>query len=128
MSFQWARYLDLARELAGKPVTVEGQEAKLRSSISRAYYAAFHKAREHLLTVDRFPSQNLNEHEYVKNWFLQRQTPLTQRIGADLDRLRLDRNWADYRDEWRGGIGSLRKTTEQALIMAERIIQNLQRL
>ncbi|MFL5800989.1 MAG: hypothetical protein ACJ8CR_04530 [Roseiflexaceae bacterium] len=66
MSFQWSRYLDLARELAGKLVTVEGQEAKLRSSISRAYYAVFHKAKEHLLTVDRLPPHDINEHEYVK--------------------------------------------------------------
>lgn len=41
MNFDWSGYLNLAQELAGQTGTSASKEAKLRSSISRAYHAAF---------------------------------------------------------------------------------------
>jgi hypothetical protein len=41
--FYWLDYLDLARRLAN-----DLEEASQRSSISRAYYAAFHTAKRHI--------------------------------------------------------------------------------
>jgi uncharacterized protein (UPF0332 family) len=49
MSFNCSDYLDLARELIGQTDITASEEAKLRSAISRAYYAAFIQARNHLL-------------------------------------------------------------------------------
>jgi hypothetical protein len=128
MSFRWARYLDLANELAGKLVVVEGREAKLRSAISRAYYAAFHHARDYVVATHGQLPYSINEHEYVKNWFLNQRDRLLIQIGTDLDRLRQDRNRADYTDEWRGGIGALDKTVDTSLQMAARTIANVARL
>jgi hypothetical protein len=128
MSFAWTRYLELAKELAGKPVTTEGREAKLRSAISRAYYAAFHEARDFLVITQGPLPYNVNEHEYVKNWYLDQRDRLRAQVGNDLNRLRQDRNRADYVDEWSGGIGALDKTVDATLIIAARIIANIGRL
>lgn len=48
MSFDWSEYLNVAKELAGVETSAASQEAKLRAAITRAYYAAFIKARNHL--------------------------------------------------------------------------------
>jgi len=42
--FDWRHHLDFARTLVSSPL--EGSEASHRAAASRAYYAAFHKARE----------------------------------------------------------------------------------
>jgi hypothetical protein len=129
MSFPWTRYLDLAKELAGKPVTVEGREAKLRSAISRAYYAAFHHARDYLIATNGpLPPYTSNEHDYVKRWYIERNDRVQRQIGSDLDRLRLDRNIADYADVWRGGIGELSKTVDLSLMVAARIVGKIEQL
>ena len=49
MSFDWSEYLNLAQELAGQATGPSSQEAKLRSAVSRAYYAAFYAATALLL-------------------------------------------------------------------------------
>ena len=60
--------------------------------------------------------------------------PLDQRdrlraqVGNDLNRLRQDRNRADYIDEWSGGIDAPDKTVEATLIIAARTIANIGRL
>ena len=48
MSFDWLHYLDLARELYEQAGNSGHSDANLRSSISRAYYATYHKSRQHL--------------------------------------------------------------------------------
>lgn len=69
MSFDWLEYLNLAQELAGQATKPSSQEAKLRSAVSRAYYAAFCEARNHLRgeghSIPRF-----NPHRYVIDQFL----------------------------------------------------------
>ena len=52
MTFDWAEYLNVAGELAAIPFRPSIAEAKQRSAISRAYYAAFGKARVHLRDID----------------------------------------------------------------------------
>ena len=49
MSFVWSDYLELAKELLGGAVGSPLEEAKLRSAISRAYYAVFNEARDYLV-------------------------------------------------------------------------------
>ncbi|MDF0552110.1 hypothetical protein [Kamptonema sp. UHCC 0994] len=48
MKFNWSEYLALAQQLAGKSQISATQESRLRSAISRAYYAAFIQARNYL--------------------------------------------------------------------------------
>lgn len=50
MTFDWLDYLTLAQNLAGQTVIVS-EQAKLRSAISRAYYAAFHQAKQVLIVL-----------------------------------------------------------------------------
>jgi uncharacterized protein (UPF0332 family) len=120
MSFDWLEYLDLARELAGQATNPSSQEAKLRSSISRSYYAAFCKARNHLRGEGySIPCQST--HRYVIDQFLHSRDRVRKRVGAHLDRLRNDRNKADYDDK----VVRLSDMTTKALRLADQVISRL---
>ena len=125
MSFDWSEYLILAQELAGQATRPSSQEAKLRSAISRAYYAAFCKARNHLRDKEhhRIPSGG-EAHQYVQNQFKDSPDKARRDVGANLNRLRIRRTKADYEDR----VTKLPRTTEYAVKVAERIVSNLRRL
>ncbi len=53
MSFEWSEYLNVAQELIEQAKKASYQEAKVRAAISRAYYAAFGAARNHLRYKDK---------------------------------------------------------------------------
>lgn len=99
MTFDWTEYFRLARELAGQATIPANQEAKLRSSVSRAYYAAFCKARNYLRDVDKIsvPTDG-TVHQYVQEKFEISSDPIRKQLGEDLKRLRRRRNKADYQD------------------------------
>jgi uncharacterized protein (UPF0332 family) len=106
MSFPWAKFLDLAHELAQEDVTSTYQEGQYRSAISRAYYAAFHKARLYLADTEGFSLRTRDVHSEVANRFLDHHHPsyrFRRSIGVALDTLRQDRNIADYTDDYRVG-------------------------
>jgi uncharacterized protein (UPF0332 family) len=70
MTFDWSEYLKLAQELAGQAVSPANKEAKLRSSVSRAYYAAFCKARNYLRDIGGHLIPSTPEaHIYVRDEF-----------------------------------------------------------
>jgi len=124
MSFDWSQYLRLADELAGKGSTPPSQEAKLRSSVSRCYYAAYCTARNHLRDIDRIPIPPDDTHKFVREKFINsRDTPRKQ-IGVSLDRLRIARNRVDYDDvidtrRW------LPLTTAMDLLMSQQVISDI---
>jgi len=118
MSFDWTEFLHLAKELAGRGKTAPAQEAKLRSAISRAYYAAYCKARNQLGPI---PIHVQNKHTYVWNYFQNSRDPTLKEIGKDGRRLRLDRNRADYDNS----IANLSSLTLADLILSESIIARL---
>ncbi len=92
MSFDWVEYLDLAEELAGYPVNPASQEAKLRSSISRAYYAAFSKARNYLRDIEGLSLSGTGEdHRRVREEFKNSPDRVRKKIGNDVDHLRTSR-------------------------------------
>ena len=99
MNFDWSQYFVLAQELAGQPSQPPGEEARLRSAVGRAYYAAFCTARNHLRDKEghSIPS-SARAHECVIKAF--KKGPDTQRceIGENLARLREHRNKAEYKD------------------------------
>ena len=127
MKFDWSEYLNLANQL----VNVETNEAKQRSSISRAYYGAFCLARNYLrdyLGYTRLSRRDfdVNVHQYVAEEF-NKFDPKNKRmveIGRDLGRLRNFRNKADYEDT----IFSLQKDTQMSLQLAQNTIDNINRL
>lgn len=99
MSFDWGDYLKLAEALLRDPSSPGPEEASLRTAISRAYYAAFRSASN--LAVSRgeiTPSRGSGDHGLVINHFRDATDPARQKIGANLSRLRSNRNKADYDD------------------------------
>ena len=117
MSFDWTEYLHLAQELAGQPTAPSSEEAQLRSSISRACYALFCKARNHLRDVEqhRIPPDNL-AHHYVQTRFRNSRSKRRREIGRNLNRLRALRNQADYDD----AVPALPALTKLVLRLASR--------
>lgn len=84
-------FLELADELS-----TGSRPADWRTAISRAYYAAFHKARTLLRQVGfRVPDAE-RAHAYL--WLRLKNSghPDVNRAGDDLNQLRSMRNWADY--------------------------------
>ena len=125
MSFDWTQYLFLARELTKGSTSSSNHEAKLRSAISRAYYAAFCNARN-FLRDDRkevIPSTGV-AHGIVKDIFGGSTDKIELEIEADLDRLRIDRNKADYDDDVLG----LVSISEYALKLCQNIFLNINTL
>ena len=110
-------FLPVAFALAADPA-----EAAWRSAISRAYYAAFHVARELLTDLGFTVAGGSGAHDYL--WLrLQNSGDLqVKHAGSDLNALRGQRNKADY---------ELRRALAQAIArnevkVAEQIIQTLE--
>lgn len=122
MSFDWSDYLALARELYRQGMVHSSKEAELRSAISRAYYAAFCKARNYLRDNENSSlSEGPEAHVEVQNKFLQSRDRRRKEIGENLNRLRAFRNRADYRDIFSG----LSNTTIASIELADDIISDL---
>ncbi len=125
MSFDWSEYLNVAQELAGKSDKPASQEAKNRSAISRPYYAAFTKARNHLIYKEkRVIPANQNPHEFVRVRFERGGNPTRLKIANNLYILRKQRNMADYDNSF----PNLTKITKRALRLAKQVITDLERL
>ena len=125
MSFNWWEYLNLAQELAGQTTTPAGQEAKQRAALSRAYYAAFCQARNYLRDKEghSLPTGS-RVHAYVRDQFKNSFDQTQNQIGHDLNRLRIDRNKADYDDSVLG----LSIITTRNMVYAERVLLALDKL
>lgn len=88
MSFDWSDYLSVAKELANIAATAN-KEAKLRSAVSRAYYAAFIKARNHLRDREGLLIPRTSDaHSYVSQQFKSSPNAVRQSLAEKLVRLR----------------------------------------
>jgi uncharacterized protein (UPF0332 family) len=127
MSFDWTEYLSLAETLGGLHVSgpIVSIEAQQRSSVSRAYYAAFILARNRLRDVDRVPiPQTGAAHIFVAQQYGNHPDPVRQQIGTLLTRLRGARNTCDYDDV----VTDLSGLSRRAVRRAARVIADLARL
>lgn len=125
MSFDWSEYLDVAKELASVASSSVNREAKLRSAISRAYYAALINARNHLRDREGLLIPNTSDaHRYVKDQFQHSSDLVRQSLGEKLLRLRDFRRQADYVDTFPGLVG----ITQTALKLSEEVISTLNSL
>lgn len=117
MPFDWGDFLDLARRLADN----ENSEADLRSAISRAYYAAFHKARTQLIIEGEVLPKDGTAHDFV--WRRYRNAPgqIRNSIGINLERLKKKRTDADYRDS----VSSLPSVVKVALSESDIVIRQV---
>src|SRR5256885_4471589 len=113
--FDWKDYLVLAQELRSKP-----NEAALRSSISRAYYAAFCTA---LYRLYPNGSETFSRDSHASLWkeYKQHQGRSFSHIGLRGDRIRKDRQAADYDLE----VPELEKVADKVLTEAEWIVEFL---
>lgn len=120
MNFDWTHYFILAKKLAGWSITVPiDNDANLRSAISRAYYAAFHEV-DKFLAIDKFPGGG-QRHAAIIQYLQSNQDRNLNKIGNNLNRLRSDRNKADYYDT----VPDLKNQTNSAIKTAERIFLDL---
>jgi uncharacterized protein (UPF0332 family) len=120
MKFDWSSYLEVAEILLNEVNTSWGQgdnvslnEAKIRSSISRAYYSSFCLVRNYLRDVEGYSElidmekkqkekkeERKNVHHYIIHDILLISTNTDfKNLGKDLRNLRRLRNEADYEDE-----------------------------
>jgi uncharacterized protein (UPF0332 family) len=88
--FSWKDFLKVAEDLS----LSSQDEAKRRTAISRAYYAAFCAARKHL--NDESITENI--HRNVINAYQYSQNKDEKMIGWKLDLIRKHRVTADYFD------------------------------
>jgi uncharacterized protein (UPF0332 family) len=84
-------FLTVANQLAGGST-----EAEWRSAISRAYYAAYHVARELMEVLGFTVPRAERAHVYLSRRLANCGHPRTCEAGSDLNSLRGDRNQADY--------------------------------
>jgi len=112
--FDWNEYLVLARELRLKQ-----SEAALRSSISRAYYAAFCTAL-YRLHPNGYEAFSRDSHASLWQEY-RRQGRAFSHIGMRGDRIRKDRQAADYDPE----VPGLEKVADKVLREAESIVAYL---
>lgn len=144
MKFDWSGYFDLAEKLATVNTNDSAKtvEAKLRSSISRAYYAAFCLARNYLRDdlgdreLSNPKQSDTNVHWYVIQEFHRlgsrnKKMRKMRQIGLDLENLREKRNMVDYDDVFSTSINQLKKLQNEAnycLKLAGNIITNINEL
>ncbi len=97
MSFEWADYLDLAKDLYALPASPGPEEAALRTATSRAYYAALHLASQRAQAEGYIPTFSGDDHQAISRHFRQLNADhVRKKIASDLDRMRQSRNQADY--------------------------------
>lgn len=130
VEFSWKLYLALAEELAKSKT----DEAKLRASISRAYYAAFCNARNYMKFKDNneFPPNEKEHHKYLARYFkgdYDESKPdmdgSRNKIGKYLSSMRIDRKDADYED-YAGNLEELGKKTEEVLKRSRHVILRIE--
>jgi uncharacterized protein (UPF0332 family) len=97
---RWSSYFDLAQELYGGAAGTPFEEAKLRSAISRAYYAVFNEGRVFLgqrVPNIRIPSDGA-AHKVVADAFIDNPSndPNWISVGVIMGRLKRNRTKADY--------------------------------
>jgi len=116
MSFDWRDYLILSEELAKR-----SEESCLRTSISRAYFAAWCIARNKKGYKNYKPKGGKNIHWIIINAYKNAKDKALRKVGWNLDELRKTRNDADYNEDKRVN----KELAERMLILAKGISDNL---
>ena len=125
MSFDWSEYLKLARELVELDNASTIGEARLRSAISRAYYAALNKAVDYIEAAegkDYLPTTP-EKHYDTRSYFFQRRDQVSEQIANNLNYLRSQRNKADYEADTRINDVMARETVRRAGLVIHQLSQ-----
>jgi uncharacterized protein (UPF0332 family) len=89
----WRDFLSLAARVAA-----DATEAEWRTAVSRAYYAAFHVARQVLTDLNFTVPRADRAHQYLVFRLSNCGESAVEQSGRDLETLRRLRNRADYDD------------------------------
>ncbi len=119
--FEWKAFLDLAHALS----TDLDNESALRTAVSRAYYAAFHRAKSYLARTD--PHLHLPDHgashELVPEHLKEHgRTRIEKGAARRLEELKRLRRWADYDRAQRA---RMKSQLQKAIKDAEFILEHL---
>lgn len=103
--FDWNEYLDYAKDTftqvsnPGSSLPPLNDEAKLRATISRAYYAVFNLARSFANSdgTSYFNNNAISIHEEVIQHFNTKGNQTRRQISTNLQRLKQERIKADYK-------------------------------
>lgn len=124
MSFDWPDYLVLARALRGDEQVNPGEEALLRSAISRAYYAVYGTAHVVARMCDGYtPRRTETAHQGLINHFKQSPDRKRKAVGTNLERLLKKRISADYERSFKG---KLRFEVDITLDLAASVLEDLE--
>lgn len=112
--FDWNNYLKLAEELSKPHINIDSNEACLRSAVSRAYYAVYHKAKKTAENKDssllkeiksepvsdvRGGDRRRGDHEVIAEFWSRYSGCVFSDIGLNLGRLHKERVKCDYYDK-----------------------------
>jgi hypothetical protein len=92
MPFDWTRFLALAQELTSQS---DRDEAKLRTAVSRAYYAAYHVSEEYCRRHGYLFKRSGQDHKFVRECLAKLERSEASVFLHELHLLRIE---ADYRD------------------------------
>lgn len=117
MSFNWKEFLDLAKYLKGKESSQYTKQSALRTSASRAYFAAYCQARKYASRKFGYTpgSVPFADHGNLRRFFQNKQM---LQLANHLNNLRLWRNRCDY-DE---SIDDLETLVKSSIKKAEYIL------
>ena len=121
--FDWADYLALAKDLA----STGADESRLRSAVSRAYYAGYHEALRVMSGMDSgaygsLANRTSGTHDRVWTWLGGRKERRLYSASQNGRRLMDKRVQADYKA---GGRWDWAKEAQQAIRTAESIRSSL---
>jgi uncharacterized protein (UPF0332 family) len=122
MSFDWNEYLRLAQRLGGL-----ADDAASRSAVSRAYYSAFHAAslsvNSNKITTN--PKYERDRHLRIWNIYMDSSNKECRRIGNRGQRLKAERQYADYDAESCFPETRVQYAIEQAQALVAGLVRNL---
>ena len=125
MSFDWEDYLHLASELSQQSSNGTFEEAKKRAAISRAYYAAFIKARNKIFPKAGKPPRYYRggSHNYYIEYYLD-EGHIGREVQNKLQSLKRRRKKADYDNS----ISGLARELAAALQESKKVIERLNQI
>jgi uncharacterized protein (UPF0332 family) len=122
--FDWVEYLDLAERLRSDATTGEF-EARLRTAISRAYYAAFHHLRLLIYESDPAPKLTGIHDRLIQATFGDGVREDVRLVGVAVEFLKKARVDADYANPLKGNLSSM---AEAACAAARDVVEEIRRI
>jgi uncharacterized protein (UPF0332 family) len=127
--FDWQEYYLLAAELLSQADSSPHKEAMLRSAVSRAYYAAFHRACDYLREVNKYPTwqefkvSRKETHRLLIDIFMDNpDCPEWNEIGQMLYSLKDFRQKADYAKSVKKHVFRKKRKVEELVDRAKEIV------